>query len=217
MSNYRFGRGLHILLADDHDLVREGLAALLRDYPDLASLHEARNGLQALDYLKLNDTVQLLITDLQMPVMDGLELIKQIRAAHLRPCIIALTVSAGAATVADVMAAGGQGYMLKNTSKQLLFKAITEVMEGRTYLDPEISNDVREYMRNPAIKEECPLSPREVDVLKCIAAELSNHQIAEKLFISERTVETHRKNIFRKTSAKSVVGLIKFGMQWKLL
>ena len=205
------------MLVDDHDLVREGLAALLRDYPDLALLDEARNGQEAFEKLKEDNPYELVITDLQMPVMDGLELIKQIRASHIKVCIIALTVSAGAATVADVMAAGGQGYMLKNTSKQLLFKAITEVMLNNTYIDPEISHDVREYMRNPAIKEECPLSPREIDILKCIAAELSNNQIAKKLFISERTVETHRKNLFRKTNAKSVVGLMKFGMEWKLL
>ena len=217
MSAYRFGRGLHVLLVDDHDLVREGLAALLRDYPDLALLDEALNGQEAFEKLKEDNAYELVITDLQMPVMDGLELIKQIRASHIKVCIIALTVSAGAATVADVMAAGGQGYMLKNTSKQLLFKAITEVMLNNTYIDPEISHDVREYMRNPAIKEECPLSPREIDILKCIAAELSNNQIANKLFISERTVETHRKNLFRKTNAKSVVGLMKFGMEWKLL
>ena len=217
MSSYRYGRGLHVLLVDDHDLVREGLAALLRDYPDLARLDEARNGKEALDILTRDDSYQLLITDLQMPIIDGLELIKQMRAQHLNQCIIALTVSAGAATVADVMAAGAQGYMLKNTSKSLLFKAITEVMQGHTYIDPEISHDVTEYLRNPTQKEECPLSPREVDILKCIAAELSNSEIADKLFISERTVETHRKNLFRKTQAKSVVGLMKFGMEWKLL
>ena len=152
-----------------------------------------------------------------MPVLDGLGLIAQARPLNPDLAIIALTVDGQAATVAEALDAGAQAYMLKNSGKQLLFKAISEVLASKTFVDHALSGDLIAYMRSGAKPDDGGLSPRELEVLRCIAEELNNEQIADKLFISERTVETHRKNIFRKTGSKSLVGLILFAKERKLI
>jgi DNA-binding NarL/FixJ family response regulator len=215
---YKFGQGLHILLVDDHDVVREGLALLISSYPDVVTLEQAANGAEALQLLQANpQAYELLVTDLQMPIMDGLTLISRTRALNPDIKIIALTVDATAATVAEALEAGAQAYLLKNSSKQVLFKSISDVLAGKTFVDHALSGDLIDYMRAGQKAQESGLSPRERDVLTCIAQELTNEQIADRLFISERTVETHRKNIFRKTGTKTLVGLILFAKQEKLI
>lgn len=215
---YKFGQGLHLLLVDDHDVVREGLALLLSSYPDVVLLDQAPNGAEALQMIR-NDPhrYHLLVTDLQMPVLDGLGLISHARPLNQDLRIIALTVDGHAATVAEALEAGAQAYLLKNSGKQLLFKAISEVLSGKTFVDHALSGDLIDYMRSGQKPADSGLSPRELEVLRCIAQELNNEQIADRLFISERTVETHRKNIFRKTNTKSLVGLILYAKESKLI
>jgi len=211
-------QGLNILLVYDHDVVREGLALLLQAYPDVVLIDQAGNGAEALDLIKASPLrYQLLVTDLQMPVMDGLTLISKARSSQPELKIVALTVDGSAATVSEALEAGAQAFLLKNSSKQLLFKALSEVLSGKTFVDHALSGDLIDYMRTSNRPQETGLSPREMDVLKCIGQELTNGQIADRLFISERTVETHRKNIFRKTGTKTLVGLILFAKQEKLI
>jgi len=215
---YKFGDGLQILLVDDHSIVREGLALVLQSYPDVVRLDQAANGAEGLEMLKAPSAgYQLLVTDMQMPVMDGLTLIGHARTYNPDVKIMALTIDGAAATVAEALEAGAQAYLLKNSGKQVFFKAITEVLSGKTFVDHALSGDLIDYMRSGHKEPDGGLSPRELEVLRCIGQELTNEQIADRLFISERTVETNRKNIFRKTGTKTLVGLILYAKQEKLI
>lgn len=201
--------GLHLLVVDDHAIVRQGLAKVLESYKSVTGIDEANNGLDALEWLtNSNNKYDLIITDIRMHKMGGLEFIRVAKKYNPSIPIIALTVDADVATAAEALEAGAHAYMLKNSTQDVLFKAIDSVLAGKTYVDDAISGELINYMRNGDKVDTRGLSPREMDVLRCIADEMSNAETANKLFISERTVETHRKSILRKTGAKSVVGLV---------
>ncbi len=120
-------------------------------------------------------------------------------------------------TISDMLEVGISGYVLKNTGMDELTAAITKVTNGQMFFSAEVTDTMMKAMSEPknTNKETVSLTPREIEIVKLISTELSNAQIGEKLFISERTVETHRKNIFRKTNTKSVAGLIKLAMESK--
>jgi DNA-binding NarL/FixJ family response regulator len=201
--------GLHLLVVDDHIIVRQGLAKVLESYKGVTSIDQANNGLDALELLTASkDKYALIITDIRMHMMGGIELIRLAKKLDPGMPIIALTVDADVATAAEALEAGARAYMLKNSTQDVLFKAIDSVLAGNTYVDDAISGELINYMRNGDKVDTRGLSPREMDVLRCIADEMSNAEAANKLFISERTVETHRKSILRKTGVKSVIGLV---------
>lgn len=133
---------------------------------------------------------------------------------------MALSMSGDRETIGKLLDAGATGYILKNTGQEELLQAIRTVARGELYFSDEVS---AEMMRALASRKEQPVAPqpvltsREIEIVRLIAKEFSNARIAEALFISERTVETHRKNIFRKTGTKSVIGLLKFAMEQNLL
>ena len=135
--------------------------------------------------------------------------------------VLALSMFHDHASVQEVLAAGGAGYLLKNATAQELTDAVRCVAGGRSYFAPEVSATLLEHPAAPAAREagERPvaLTTREQEILQLIAGEYSNAAIAEKLFISERTVETHRRNIFTKTKSKSIVGLIQYALKHKLI
>ncbi|UYZ60937.1 response regulator [Hymenobacter latericus] len=215
---------LQVLLVDDHPLVIEGLKALLKDIPDVQVVASAGSGGDALLRLQENPAIRVAIVDLNMPGMTGVELMRAIRTAHPAVCTMALSVFHDHSSVTDVLEAGGSGYVLKNTTKPELTDAIRQVAAGRTYFSPEVGAALLQNLhRNGANqtdgREEKPveLTAREMEILQLIAREYPNALIAEKLFISERTVETHRKNILTKTNSKSVVGLIQYALKHKLI
>ena len=209
MTKNKQKAGLHLLIVDDHVVVRQGLAKVLVDYKGVGRIDQAGNGLDAIERLTAQkDKYDLIITDIQMPKMNGIELIRLAKKLDLAVPIIALTVDANVATAAEAIEAGARAYMLKNSTQELIFKAIDSVLAGNTYVDDTISGELIDYMRNGEKIDTRGLSPREMDVLRCIADEMSNAEAANKLFISERTVESHRKSILRKTGAKSVIGVV---------
>lgn len=123
-----------------------------------------------------------------------------------------------ASIVTEMLQAGASGYILKNTGKEELMAAIEKVFEGGVFYSSEVSDQMlRKLSSKSDDTNDLKLTPREIEIVKLIAQELSNAQIGDKLFISERTVETHRKNIFRKTNSKTVVGLIRYAMEHKLI
>lgn len=161
---------------------------------------------------------QVVLSDIQMPEMNGIELAKNIKRVLPDTKIIALSMFGDAGHINDMISAGASGYLLKNSDKQDVFNAINTVVSGKEYFSQTVKEELE---RAEKAIEEGPDKPnitaREKEIIQLIAKECSNAQIAEKLFISERTVETHRKNIFRKTNTKSVVGLLKFAMENNLL
>lgn len=206
---------LHIV--DDHQMMIDGLRALLGDEPGFKIIAESNNGKVALQKIE-QEQPDVLLTDISMPEMNGLELTKAVKGKFPGVKVIALSMFGERNTISDMLQAGVNGYIVKNTGKQELLEAINKVANGGMFFSDEVSAEIMKAVTEPQIKEEAiSLTPREIEIVKLIAKEFSNLQIAETLFISERTVETHRKNIFRKTNTKSVVGLIKYAIEKKLL
>lgn len=151
----------------------------------------------------------IVLTDINMPEMDGIELTKEIKKLNPNIKVIALSMFGERETISDMLKAGVSAYILKNTGKQELLEALDKVSNGETFFSDEVSEEMSKTSSSNTSKG-ITLSLREIEVVELIAKEYTNAKIANTLFISERTVETHRKNIFRKTDTKSVIGLLKY-------
>jgi two-component system, NarL family, nitrate/nitrite response regulator NarL len=198
---------MRILLVDDHAILLDGIKTLLEKVDGLTVAATAQSAEKAIQIL--NDAkVDLVITDFNMPGMDGLSLIHSIKKIQPGIKTIILSMHDETHLVKEILRAGVNGYVLKKDTHHELLSAIREVEQGKIYLSSDINKILIESLNNP--DDGKLLSDREREIVKLIAKEYSNKQIAEKLFISERTVETHRKNIFKKTGTNSLVGLIKF-------
>lgn len=198
---------MKVLLVDDHAILLDGVKSLLSHDPSVDVIGEANSAEQALEFLKTN-FVDLLITDFNLPGMDGLSLVRLVKKISPETKIIVLSMHDETHLVKEILKEGVEGYVLKNDSHKELKMAIQYVQEGRIYLSNNINRIIINSLNFP--EEDRLLTDREREILKLIAKEFANREIAEQLFISERTVETHRKNIFRKTKTNSLVGLIKF-------
>lgn len=198
---------MRIVLVDDHSILLEGVRNLLERQPEFQVAGSFSDPVKALDFLKKEDA-EILITDFNMPGMDGLSVIST--AQRIRPAIkiIVLSMHDEVHLVKEILKTGIQGYVLKKDTHDELLKAVREVADGKMYLSSDVNKMLIVNLQRP--DEGRLLTDREREIVKLIAKEYSNKQIAEELFISERTVETHRKNIFRKTGTNSLVGLIKF-------
>ncbi len=196
-----------VVLVDDHAIVLDGIKSLLEKVEGLKVDRTFNTGKDVLKYLETEEC-DLLITDYSIPGIDGLALIHTVRRIRPDMRVVVLSMHNEVHLVKEILKSGIHAYVLKNDSHKELVQAIEEVMAGRMFMSSDVSKMLIRDMQNP--DEGKLLTDREREILKLIAKEYSNKQIAEELFISERTVETHRKNIFRKTGTSSLVGLIKF-------
>jgi DNA-binding NarL/FixJ family response regulator len=209
---------IKIILADDHRLIREGFKALLKKSTEFEVVGEAENGNQL---LKLIDeiTPDVLLVDISMPEMNGIEAINKIRAINPNLKFIILTMHAEADYVMNSIRSGAHGYLLKNVEPDELFRAIRAVVEGGKYFNAAISNIMIENLSK--ISEESPetsaITPREKEILQYVAEGLSTKLIADKLDISVRTVESHRVHLLKKLNAQNTAELIKKAAEQKLL
>jgi two-component system, NarL family, response regulator LiaR len=190
---------IRLLIVDDHAIIRAGLQALLQGVPDMEVVGEATNGREAVDLAgKLNPDVILM--DLVLPEMDGIEAIRKIVSNQPKARILVLTTFSGEDKVFPAIKAGAMGYQLKDSSPQELVEAIREVNRGQASLHPLIARKVLDEVLNPPDQPPSrePLTQREIEVLRLIAAGLENREIAERLVLSEATVRTHVSNILGK-------------------
>ena len=215
---------LALLLVDDHQLVIEGVKTLLKSDTQLRVAATANSGAEGLRRLREHPEIEVAMVDLNMPQMSGIELTRCIRAEFPAVRVLVLSMFHDHASVQQVLEAGGAGYLLKNTTRAALSQAIRDVAAGRTYFSPEVGQTLLANLGSaagtrPSTDPAPPmtLTTREREILQLVAQELSNHDIAETLFISERTVETHRKNMLAKTQSKSVVGLLRYALRHKLI
>ncbi len=204
----------NILLVDDHGILLDGLQSVIHEKKHLRVKATATTAAAALQLLK-QESFYLMITDYCMPGMDGLQLVKQAREIAPLMKIIVLSMIDDPEDIRTMLMSDVNGYVLKKHAREELFDAIDAVICGQTYWSPEVSNALVESHRN--IQSNISLTTREVEVLQLLAKELTSREIASHLFISHRTVETHRKNLLRKTGSNSVVGLIRYGYSKKLL
>lgn len=204
------------MIVDDHNLIINGIKSLLSHINNFEIIGEANDGQQAID-LALQLKPDVIIMDISMPVLSGIEATKAILDKLPETKVIALTQHENSEYVNQILNAGGSGYLLKNSKKEEFVNAINSVCEGRKYFSKNISdlllNDLlKNKSSKPKIDKEILLTKREKEIIQKIVNELNNNQIAEELNISLRTVETHRRNIMQKLSIKNVVSLIKYAV-----
>lgn len=198
---------LRVFIVDDHYLILQGLSLLLVDEPGIVVVGSSSKPAEVADLLE-QTPADVLLTDISMPGMSGIELTAAVlrRFPHMRA--LALSMFNESKIVHEMIEAGISGYVLKDTSKAELVAALTAVGEGKHYFSSQINTEE---------DTSSPFTIRELEILRLIVKEYNNKQIAEKLFISERTVETHRRNILRKTDAVNTVGLVRYAYENKLI
>ncbi|RMG20292.1 MAG: DNA-binding response regulator [Bacteroidetes bacterium] len=207
-----------IVIADDHPLYRKGVISLLETQEPYRLLGEASNGIEL---IKLVDTLnpEVVITDINMPQMDGIEATRQLIKKYPALKVLALSMHDEEKLIAEILKAGAKGYLLKNTDKTELINAIATIMRGEIYFNYSISTYLLSKFINrergpaeqsPTQMEENSLTEREMEILLMIVEEeLTNEKIAQRLSISKRTVDTHRKNLLIKLGVNNTVGLVK--------
>jgi DNA-binding NarL/FixJ family response regulator len=212
---------ISVLVVDDHQLMIEGLKSLLEVEENIGPVSGANNFQETLDFLQ-NNPVDVVLMDINMPEVSGIETTQKIKELHPSTKVIALTMHDDISIITKMIKAGASGYVLKKTNMTEVIDALKVVHKGGKYLSMTTQNIIMDNLMSPdelmEAKENKPvLSSREMEVLKLIAKEYSNEQIGQELFISERTVEAHRRNIFIKTKTKSIVGLMKYAIQEGLI
>ena len=207
---------VRILIADDHKILREGLKSLLEKQPEFAVVAEAQDGLSAISEAKKHKP-DIAILDIGMPDLNGIEVTRRIRSEMAETRVIALSMHADRRFVMGILEAGANGYLLKDSAFAELITAVTAVAKGKMYLSPSIAETVvKNSLEKLDRKEEGSsvlLSGREREVLQMIAEGKSTKEIALKLFVSTKTVETHRKQIMDKLNIRTVAGLTKYAIR----
>ena len=212
---------IRIVLADDHTVVRQGIRSLLQQDASIDVVGEAENGQDAVLVAKktLPDVVLL---DISMPILNGVQATRQIRKFNPKIKILILSMYNDEEYVREVFHAGAAGYILKQTTGSDLIRAIKEVNRGNAYLSPSIAkylvSDYRESVKGgKSGREQTGLTPREIEVLQLIAEGNSNKKIAEQLFISIKTVETHRQKIMDVLKIHDVAGLTRYAIAKRII
>jgi DNA-binding NarL/FixJ family response regulator len=209
-----------VLLADDHPIVRQGLRHLLEAEPNLKVAGDASNGLQAVQLVeKLKPDV--LIVDIVMPELSGLEVLKRVRERSPQTCCIVLSMQSADVYVVEALKAGAMGYVLKETGPSELINAVHQVMQGERYLSPRISErlidmQIESSQKSPADPYQT-LTDREREVLQMAAEGLSSAEIARRLTISPRTAELHRGRMMNKLGLKNQTELVRYAFRRGIL
>lgn len=206
---------VRILIADDHEVVRRGIAAQIAQRPDWEVIAEATNGRDAVTLaLRLKPT--LIVLDLSMPELNGLAAASRIIAALPEARILILTVHDSEQVVREVLAAGARGYVLKSDAGRILMAALDTLLEGGSFFTPKVGKMLVDgYLRNPSPGEPPAgaLSAREREIVQLLAEGKSNKEVASALGITVKTVETHRGNIMRKCGFGSLADLVRYAIR----
>ena len=207
---------IKLALADDQVLFRRGLTMLLRDLPDVQVVFECSNGEELLTGLK-NNTVDVVLLDLEMPVLNGMDTMKRMREEFPRVKVIVLSMHSEEKFIVHLMELGANGYVLKTAEPDEIEDAIHAVATTGYHFSPMVSRVmlhglVKKEKLRPTFDEVDPLTERELDVLRLICEELTTTEIAGKLFLSPRTVEGYRNNILQKIGARNTAGIVVYAM-----
>lgn len=211
---------VNVLIVDDHTMIRDALRNYFTNDDTVVIVAEAINGKDALDKIEALRP-DLVLSDISMPVMDGHQLVKTVKEKYPEIKIITLTMINETQEIKKMLSMGVDGYVLKNCDKSELKSGILEVIQGNYYYSPNVMLKVMEGLSKRSTKRttvvEMPLSSREKEVLHLILKERSNAEIANELFISVRTVDTHKRNLLEKTGSKNLVGLVIYAVEKGLI
>jgi two-component system response regulator NreC len=204
-----------VLLVDDHQIIIDGLKSLLKDSEEIVVAGEANNGSRALQILDMLE-IDVVLMDIDMPVMNGIDTLKEIRRCGSEVKVIILSMHNEAGMIKSLMNIGANGYLLKSSSQEEVINAIRKVAVGPQYFSTEVTLSLLNKTQssstdsNPQIEL---LTDRETEIVQLIAEGFSNKEIGNKLFISHRTVDTHRTNIMKKLNVSNIAGLISYAIK----
>lgn len=208
---------IKIMVADDHRVFREGIVSILEHNDEIEVVAQARDGKEVLE--KLSETApDLILMDISMGSAGGIETTRMVKEQYPNVKILVLSMHSESSYIVKMLEAGASGYLLKDAGSRELINAIKAVAEGHSYFSSQVSATLvgqllEKGKKTAERKEGIPLTRREVEILKLIAGEYSNPEIAEKLFISIRTVDTHRRNLLEKLGVKNTAGLVKYAIK----
>jgi DNA-binding NarL/FixJ family response regulator len=213
---------VRILLVEDHNIVRDGIKSLLLTEPGFQVAGEAVNGREALKKLENGLDPSIVLADINMPELNGLELTGILTNRFPDIKVIILSMLDHENYIQQAFAYGAMGYLLKTIGRDELIFAVKHVKAGNTYICSDLAYKLLQknssfYNVNEFVSEKVHLSSREAEVLKMVASGLTNHEIADKLFTSRRTVEGHRQKLLNKTGTKNTAALIRYALQYKIL
>lgn len=211
---------IKVLLVDDHEIVRGGLIMLLNSQNNIQIVADKSNVSDALDYIHSNE-VDIVITDISMPGKSGFELIQELKSEKSKTKSLVLSMHLEESYIIKAIDNGASGYLLKDSDESEFVEAINEIYQGKTYFSKKVSEilakcyiNFREGIHLKGLKQ---ITSRELDVLKCVVEGSSTKQIAGELFISQKTVDSHRHNLMKKLRAKNVADLVRISIEQKLI
>jgi len=210
---------ISVLVADDHGIVREGLRRLLEDEQDLKVSGEASDGREVLEQVQA-EKPQVVVLDINMPRLGGLETLERLRSNHPEVKVILLSVHGDAPFIQSAISLGADGYVLKNGRAAEVVTAIRAVTRGGSYFSPVVAREIVEQLRTPRDDSQEPfsvLSTREREVLHLIAEGLSAKEVATQLEISTKTVEAHRTSLMRKLGVRKATELVRYALRHGLI
>jgi DNA-binding NarL/FixJ family response regulator len=208
---------INLAIADDHKIFRNGLKATLEDYPDFNLMIEASNGKELIGLLATH-TPDVILMDIKMPEMDGMQTTAFVSQNFKQVKVLALSMHNEDKYIVDMMRAGASGYLLKNAEPEEIIEAIMTVHNKGFYFNEHLSVTLIKQLVGPGhadsiSQQNVELNDREIEVLKLVCQECSNQEIADKIFLSVRTVEGYRARLFEKTGSKNLVGLVIFAIK----
>lgn len=205
-----------IILIDDHQIIRDALKYYFVDLEEYQVLAEAKNGKEALGLLD-SKSFDIAICDINMPEMNGIEFMENVRLNYPELKVLVLSSQEDSGSINRMIALGAHGYILKNAPKEEMFAAIEQILNGKNYYSKEVYETIIAHIAGTKPKQRLTidkeLSEREKEVLRLIVQENSNQQMADKLFISIRTVEAHKRNLLEKTGCKNIAGLVMYAVE----
>lgn len=203
----------NIIIADDHCLVVEGIKLMLRSQPDIHIVGEAYCGEEVIKLVKNTDKVDLVIMDINMPGQNGIKATEYLKEHYPHVKVLVLTMYKKPEFIRQLLKSGASGYILKNTEMESLLDAVRTISSGGTFFTQEISRTVMDSLVGQPRNRTFELTQREKDVLRLIVEECTTTEIADRLYISTHTVETHRKNLLSKLNVRNTVGLVKYALE----
>ena len=211
---------IKVLLVDDHHIVRHGMKLLFSSEESIEVIGEAGSGNEALEFLKGNDNVDVVVSDVTMDDMDGITMTKHITKKH-KVNVMMLTMHLDEKYITESMSSGAKGYLVKDSSEKDIINAVKAVSKGEVYLTKTVSDILAKSLlrksHNKTVEKELKLTRREKEILGYIVEGLNNRKIGTKLDISERTVNAHRYNMMKKLKANNTADLVRISLKYDLV
>ena len=205
---------IRVLLVDDHQIIVDGIKSLLENTDHIKVVATASDGLEAIETLKVL-CVDVILMDIDMPKLNGIDATRQVHEKYQDVKIIMLTMHSESAMIKNLIEIGVNGYLLKNSSKEELLDAISRVAKGEQYFSSEVTMSLLNHQKSKDKKSDSQIdfTQREIEIIQHLADGLTNKEIGDKLYISHRTVDTHRTNIMKKVGVNNVARLISFAIK----